>query len=300
MRFSNELEDTVNITADASKSRLDAFISAKTGRSRAFVQALAEAGHITVNGVPASKSYKIKENDAVQVNIYKEQAPDLTPKDIEIDVLFDCAEYAVINKPAGLTVHPAPGNYDSTLVNALLHKFNIKDDNDFRPGIVHRLDKDTSGLIIIAKNRDARQALAEMFASRTVDKRYLAVCFGIAKFNNKIIDAPIARSRFDRKKMTVDHQGREAKSEIFVLKQMKNSFLAEIKIYTGRTHQIRVHTAHINHPILGDEVYGGKNTQNKGISRQALHSWKLSFTSPFTKEVMNFEAEMPDDMKKLV
>jgi 23S rRNA pseudouridine1911/1915/1917 synthase len=225
--------------------------------------------------------------------------PALTPQKIDFGIIYEDENMLVIDKPAGLTVHPAPGQPDGTLVNGLLYHCSIEDSNDLRPGIVHRLDKDTSGLILAAKNRDAREKLASMFMERTVDKRYLAFCWGVPGTDHFIIEQSIGRHPVDRKRMTVREDGRYAKSEIFVKERFKNTFLAEIKIYTGRTHQIRVHMAHAGFPVLDDQVYGGKQNRGFKINRQALHSWKLAFKSPFAHKDFAFTAPLPNDMALL-
>jgi len=296
-RFTDNIEDSFEIVAEGDHKRADAFLADETGKSRSLISDLMEQGFVTVNGAPCIKKYKVKSGDVFEIKMPKEEAPSLEPKDIPFDVIHETDSYVVINKPAGLTVHPAPGNFDNTLVNALLFRFNINDDNDFRPGIVHRLDKDTSGLIIVAKDRDSREKLAKMFADRLVDKRYYALCQGNPKWDHKIIEAPIGRHKTNRKKQAVTEEGRDAKSEVWVKERHDRFFAAEIKIYTGRTHQIRVHMAHINCPLMGDEVYGNKSAKGFKINRQALHSWKLAFKCPFTGEDVSYEAPIPEDMK---
>ncbi len=277
----SEIERTVKLTAEADGGRLDAFIADNSDITRSFAERLVTDGRVTVNGVLKQKKYKVKQGDYIYIEVPKEEVPDLTPVKMDINIIYDCADYAVIDKPAGITVHPAPGHAEDTIVNAMLAEFDISDENDLRPGIVHRLDKDTSGIMLIAKNRNAREKLSTIFAEREIDKRYLAICWGNPK--KKIIffiEEPIGRHRKDRKKMCVREDGRYAKSEITVLKRSDTSFLAEIRIYTGRTHQIRVHMSHAGHPLAGDEVYGNKQSLKLPIARQALHSHRLSFFKP--------------------
>ena len=221
--------------------------------------------------------------------------PSLTPQNIPFDIILNKENYAVINKPAGLTVHPAPGNYDNTLVNALLYTFVIEDDdNDFRPGIVHRLDKDTSGLMIIAKNAEYRMKLSELFLNRNITKKYLALCHGTPAFLEKKIEAPIGRDKYNRQKMAVRDDGKTAVSHFKVLEKYKRAFLAEVTIFTGRTHQIRVHAANMGHSLIGDCLYGGREFY--GFKRQALHSAFLEFKEPDTNELISISLQLPEDM----
>jgi 23S rRNA pseudouridine1911/1915/1917 synthase len=295
-----DIEKTIEITAESDAVRLDAFIAENSEISRSFAERLVAEGLVTVNNEVKPKKYKVRKNDVVSISIPKDEVPELLPVKMDITILYDCENYAVIDKPAGLTVHPAPGHFDDTLVNAMLAEFEISDENSLRPGIVHRLDKDTSGVMIVAKTRDAREKLAKVFADRGVDKRYLAVCAGCAKKERFIIEEPIGRHPKDRKKMCVREDGKYARSEVTVLKQGDGAFLAEIRIYTGRTHQIRVHMCHTGYPLAGDEVYGNRQSQRLPISRQALHSHSLSFCDPFTNEKVTFQSEVPPDMRELI
>lgn len=291
---------TINLKAEISGERLDAFIASNSDISRSHAEKLIAEGQVTVNGSPREKKYKVKAGDDISVVIPPEKMPDMTPVEMNLKVVYECEHYAVIDKPAGVTVHPAHGTGADTIVNGLLHQFDIKDDNDVRPGIVHRLDKDTSGLLLVAKNREAREKLSRMFADRTVDKKYLAVCAGVPKKMNFIAEFPVGRSRKDRKKMAVEDGGKYAKSEITVLKLLKGAFLAEVKIYTGRTHQIRVHMSHLGYPLAGDSVYGNRISTAMPISRQALHSWHLSFIDPFDNTQKSFLSHIPEDMAALI
>lgn len=295
-----DIEKTISLTAEADGGRLDAFIADNSDITRSFAEKLVAEGFVTVNGENKLKKYKVKTGDSVYIEVPREEVPELTPVKMDIDIIYDSPEFAVIDKPAGITVHPAPGHADDTIVNAMLAEFEITDDNDLRPGIVHRLDKDTSGLMLVAKNRGAREKLAKIFADREVDKRYLAVCWGRPKEDRFIIEEPIGRHRRDRKKMCVREDGRWAKSEITVLKRSESAFIAEIRIFTGRTHQIRVHMSHAGFPLAGDEVYGNRQSQMMPIGRQALHSWRLSFRNPFTNEMAVFESSLPQDMRELI
>jgi len=296
----NTFDREIEISAEEDAGRLDAFIADNSDISRSFAEKLICEGHVYVNEEIKQKKYKVKEGDLIKICVPKEPVPDLTPVKMDINIIYDCEHYAVIDKPAGITVHPAPGHYSDTIVNAMLAEFEISDENDLRPGIVHRLDKDTSGLMIVAKNRNAREKLAKIFADRQVDKRYLSVCWGRPKSDKFVIEEPLGRHNKNRKKMCVTEDGRYAKSEIRVLKRGDNVFLAEVRIYTGRTHQIRVHMSHAGYPIAKDEVYGNRQSVKMPIQRQALHSWKLSFEDPFTNEISSFESAIPADMKELI
>jgi 23S rRNA pseudouridine1911/1915/1917 synthase len=293
MPENREFEQEIEIAVDEQGKRLDAYLAENSDLSRSFAEKL-------VNGEVKAKKYKVKKGDYIYICVPREEVPNLVPRKMDIDIVYDCDNYAVINKEAGLTVHPAPGHYDDTLVNAILAEFDISDENDLRPGIVHRLDKDTSGLLLVAKNRTAREKLSTLFAERCIDKTYLAICYGNPKEDHFFVEEPIGRHQKDRKKMSVRPDGRAAKSEITVLKRLKGSFLAQIKIYTGRTHQIRVHMSHMGFPLAGDDVYGTKLSMKIPIKRQALHSWKLSFVDPFSGDLVNYEAPVPLDIEELI
>lgn len=287
-------------TADISGERADVCGARLTGAARTIISDLISAGLFFVNGRVPKKSDKIKTGDVIEVHFQPEKMPDLTPKNIPFDIVIDMPFYAVIDKPAGLTVHPAPGHYDDTLVNALLFAFNIDDsENGVRPGIVHRLDKDTSGLLVVAKNAAARGKLSRLFGDRLIEKKYLAICKGSPKFDEKRVEAPLGRDTVNRKRMAVRASGgKEAVSVFRVLERYNGAFLAEVSIYTGRTHQIRVHATYIGHPIIGDVIYGGKGLF--GFGRQALHSHKIAFNDPDTGERISASSNLPQDMLDLI
>lgn len=299
MKFSEETSEVIEFIAEEQGIRLDVLLSTVCGKSRSFVADVISEGLVEINGRIPTKSTKVKKGDHIRVEIPEEEIPTLEPQPVAFDVVFEDEYMIIIDKPAGITVHPAPGSPDGTLVNGLLYRYKIEDNNDFRPGIVHRLDKDTSGLIIAAKNRDAREKLSGLFQNRTVDKRYLAFCWGNPKWDEIIVDEPIGRHPVERKKMSVREDGRAAKSMFIVKERYKNAFLAEVKIWTGRTHQIRVHASHLGYPVLDDNLYGGKHNRGFKIGRQALHSWKLSFKSPFTQKNYEFLSPLPPDMALL-
>ncbi len=277
-------------------ARLDQFLAASVpALSRSRLQALIREGHVTLNGAIVKPNAKLRAADAVAL---AEPAPTpaaTRPEAIALDVLFEDDDLIVLNKPAGMVVHPAAGNWDGTIVNALLHHCPALSGigGTQRPGIVHRLDKETSGCLVAAKNDLAHQALARQFAGREVTKIYLALAAGIFALRSGTIDAPIGRHPVQRKKMTVValDRGRHARTDYRVLAPIAGGTLVECTLHTGRTHQIRVHLKHLGHPILGDEVYG----KRAGFSRQMLHAWKLGFMHPRSGERMNFQAPIPPD-----
>ncbi len=290
----------VLLTADNSGTRLDLFVVQKLPElSRSFIQKLIEDGHITLNGKPARSSLKLKEGDAVSVVIAPPEPTRHQAEDIALDIIYEDADLIVINKPAGMTTHPAPGNPTHTLVNAVLsHLPNLPEaDNAARPGIVHRLDKDTSGLIIIAKTRSALENLSDQFKSRTVKKTYTALLKGGMTPKTGIIDAPIGRDRAHRQKMAVCETGRPARTQYTVLFYYAGYTLVEARPETGRTHQIRVHLACMGHAIVGDVTYGSKS---EIIGRQALHAGRLSFNLPSTGKLVEFTAPLPPDMQSAI
>lgn len=284
--------------------RIDSFIPmVQEDISRSMVQKLIEQKNIKVNGKETKHSYKLKLNDEIEIFVPEAKEINLKAQDIPLNVIYEDNDIIVINKPKGMVVHPANGNPDGTLVNAVMNK--CKDSlsgigGEIRPGIVHRLDKDTSGAIIVAKNDKAHIALSEQLKNHEVKKTYLALVRGIIKENEATINMPIARSKKDRKKMDVDKDGKEAITHFKVLGRYKNKYtLLQINLETGRTHQIRVHLSHIGYPIIGDEVYSnGKNEWN--VSGQCLHAWKLEFNHPITGKKISLEAEFPEYLKNII
>ena len=284
--------------------RIDSFIPmVQEDISRSMVQKLIEQKNIKVNGKETKHSYKLKLNDEIEIFVPEAKEINLKVQDIPLNVIYEDNDIIVINKPKGMVVHPANGNPDGTLVNAVMNK--CKDSlsgigGEIRPGIVHRLDKDTSGAIIVAKNDKAHIALSEQLKNHEVKKTYLALVRGIIKENEATINMPIARSKKDRKKMDVDKDGKEAITHFKVLGRYKNKYtLLQINLETGRTHQIRVHLSHIGYPIIGDEVYSnGKNEWN--VSGQCLHAWKLEFIHPVTGKKISLEAEIPEYLKNII
>jgi 23S rRNA pseudouridine1911/1915/1917 synthase len=289
------------VANEAAGQRLDQFLRGELPEySRAFLQKLIEQGHVAVNGGPAKASYKVRIGDRVRVEIPPPRPLATLPEEIALDVLFEDDDLIVVNKPAGLVVHPAAGNYEHTLVNALLHHCRgalAGIGGVERPGIVHRLDKGTSGCIVVAKTDLAHKALVAQFKSREVKKTYRAVCWGKLARPSGRIETVIGRSERDRKKMSArTSRGRPAVTDYRVLKQFADFALVEVHIHTGRTHQIRVHMAHIGHPVVGDATYGRARSTNISVARPLLHAYKLGFTHPRSQEVVEFTAPVPDDM----
>ena len=294
----------IKINEENVGNRIDSFIPmVQKDISRSMVQKLIEQNDIKVNGKKTKHSYKLKLNDEIEIIIPEAKEIDLKAQDIPLDVIYEDNDIIVINKTKGMVVHPANGNPDGTLVNAVMNL--CKDSlsgigGEIRPGIVHRLDKDTSGAIIVAKNDKAHIALSEQLKNHEIKKTYLALVRGIIKENEATINMPIARSKKDRKKMDVDKDGKEAITHFKVLERYKNKYtLLQINLETGRTHQIRVHLSHIGYPIIGDEVYSnGKNEWN--VSGQCLHAWKLEFKHPITGKKISLEAEIPEYFKNII
>lgn len=270
--------------------------------TRVMAQKLIEQGNVKVNGKNVKTSYKLNENDKVEVEIPEVKEVSIEAQDIPVEVLYEDNDIIVVNKPKGLVVHPANGNPDGTLVNALMKicKGTLSGiGGEIRPGIVHRLDKDTSGVLIVAKNDKAHLALCEQIKNREVKKTYLALTRGIIKENEATINMPIGRSTTDRKKMAVVKTGKEAITHFKVLERFKENTLLEINLETGRTHQIRVHLSQIGYPIVGDMVYS--NGKNKfGVQGQMLHAWKIKFMHPITGKEMEIEAPLPPYFKDVL
>lgn len=285
----------MTIHCEAEGVRLDAFLAEQAEMTRSAAQKLIEQGAVLVNGAAARKNYKTKVGDTVQVDIPEPEPVEIVPEDIPLDVRYEDEDVIVINKPKGLVVHPAPGHWSGTLVNGLMH--HCRDslsgiNGELRPGIVHRIDMDTSGLLIVAKNDFSHNALAGQLKDHSLSRVYEAVAVGNIRADSGKIAAPIGRHPVDRKKMAVLQGGREAITHFEVLARYPGYTHLRLKLETGRTHQIRVHLAWQNHPILGDAVYGkGKGL---GLDSQCLHARSLSFRHPRTGEMVTVESELPD------
>lgn len=284
-----------------SGKRIDKYLNENTEYTRSKIQKMIENGNILVNDVKVKDSYKVKENDYITIEAL-EETTDILPENIPLDIYYEDDDLIVVNKPSGMVVHPAPGNYTGTLVNALIYHTNnlSKVNTNIRPGIVHRIDADTSGLLLVAKNDKSHNILAEAIQKKEVVREYIALVEGIIMEDTATIDAPIGRDKKDRKKMTVTSENsKDAVTHIRVLERYKDSTLIRCKLETGRTHQIRVHLSYIGHPVVNDPVYGHKKLIDKDFG-QMLHAEKLGFVHPTTKEYMEFTTEPPKRFQEIL
>ena len=285
------------LIADRGGERVDAFLARCGELTRSAAQKLMEEGRVTRDGAPVKKNEKTAPGQELCVDIPDAQPVDIVPQDIPLDVVYEDEHVIVVNKPVGMVVHPAPGHPDGTLVNALLHHCGSSlsgINGELRPGIVHRIDRDTSGLIIAAKNDAAHLALAAQLQDHTLARTYAAVAVGGFKEDEGTVNAPIGRHPIDRKKMAIDRKnGREAVTHWSVAERYPGYTLIECRLETGRTHQIRVHMAYLGHPLLGDVVYGAKKPY-PGLAGQCLHARKLKFIHPATGEAVEVECPLPE------
>jgi len=292
-------DSLIRLKADSDGARLDKWINERQPDiSRTQAQRLIQEGLVSVNGMSARPSVRIARGDEVTIDLPPRPASTLTPEDIPLTIVYEDDDLLVVDKPPGLTVHPAPGHSGHTLANAIVSRLAQPDTGDRqRPGIVHRLDKDTSGLIIVAKNSRAHYDLAGQFKRREVSKVYLALVKGRVTPRVGVIEAPIGRDRSHRERMAIADavHGREARTGYRVLKYVGNFSFLEMRPETGRTHQIRVHLAAIGHPVVGDKVYG---TASEVVSRQFLHAHRLRFRLPATGQTVEFRSELPEDLKQ--
>ena len=294
--------EVVTAGAEDAGARIDVCLAAKLGVSRSNMQKLLEEGRVKRGDKVLKANYKVREGEVYTVDIPEPEPIEAVPEDIPLDIIYEDDDVVVLNKARGMVVHPAPGNYTGTLVNALLyHCKNLSGINSaIRPGIVHRLDKDTSGIMIVAKNDAAHIALSQQIQSKTAVRTYLAVVRGNIKTDSGTIETQIARDKNDRKKMAVVKDGgREAITDYEVLERFGKYTLVRCKLRTGRTHQIRVHMEYLGYPLVGDPKYSPMKTPF-AIKGQALHSHTLEFTHPRTGERMKFEAPLPEDMHKII
>ena len=294
---------SLTVARASAGTRLDLFLASELAQfSRARLQALIRDGSVLLNGKPARPRELVRTDDQIELTepaIVKIETQQ--PEAIPLEILFEDDDLLVLNKPVGLVVHPGAGNREHTLVNALLaHCTNLSGiGGEERPGIVHRLDKDTSGCLVVAKNDTTHRELSKQFAERTTQKTYLALVVGIPKKSRGTIDAPIARHPVHRQRMRVSQRrGREAKTDYRVVQSGADMSLVECVLHSGRTHQIRVHLHHLGHPVLGDRLYGAR--QASRAPRQMLHAWKLGFLHPHTGQAMSFEAPVPDDFAEVM
>ena len=289
-------------TAEDVGTRVDKFLAESDSTlSRSAVQKLIDNEMVLCNSKTVSKNYKLKENDELTVIVPKPVELDVEPEDISLEIVYEDDDLLVVNKPKGMVVHPAAGNYTGTLVNALLFhcKGRLSSINGvIRPGIVHRIDKNTSGLLIVAKNDNSHNKLAEQIKAHSFTREYMAVVTGRFKEKSGTIDAPIGRSKYDRKKMCVTElNSKNAVTHYEVRNEYANCSLVKFRLETGRTHQIRVHCAYIGHAVYGDDVYG---KAVKGLDGQCLHAKKIGFVHPTTDEYMEFDSELPEYFKKIM
>ncbi len=281
--------------------RIDKFLVENTEYTRSKIQKMIDNDCILVNGKSIKSSYTLKAGDQIEVKDYEENT-DILPENIPLDIYYEDDDLIVVNKPSGMVVHPAPGNYTGTLVNALMyHTNNLSTVNsNIRPGIVHRIDADTSGLLLVAKNDKAHNILAEAIQKKEVVREYIALVEGVIKEDTATIDAPIGRDVNNRKKMCVTgDNSKEAVTHIRVLERFSDATLIRCKLETGRTHQIRVHLSYIGHPVVNDPVYGRRKLINPKFG-QMLHAEKLGFVHPTTKEYMEFTSPVPDEFTKIL
>ena len=283
--------------------RLDVYLSSQLGdMSRSYIQKIVKDKKVKVNDKEEKAKYLVKEDDKVVIEIPAPKLLEVTPQDIPIEIVYEDSDLLIINKQQDMVVHPAPGNYENTLVNAILYhcRDNLSSINGIiRPGIVHRIDKDTSGLLMIAKNNNAHNSLAEQLKDHSITREYEFICHGVVKEDTITVDKPIGRNPKDRLKMAIVKDGRNAVTHFEVVERYENFTHMRARLETGRTHQIRVHALSINHPLLGDVVYGPKSNKFK-TNGQTLHAKKLGFIHPSSKEYVEFDSELPKYFKDIV
>jgi 23S rRNA pseudouridine1911/1915/1917 synthase len=303
--YLNMDEILIQVLPEQEGKRLDLFLTEfsdtnKLGLSRTILQRLIKDGKVFINSQPKKKPHhKIFSGDCVQVIIPEKERTECLPEEIPLEIIYEDADLLVINKQSGMVVHPAPGNLKHTLVNALLGRLMpLSDINKNRPGIVHRLDKETSGLLIIAKNNASHLNLAKQFAQHTIQKKYIAIVCGRVQFDEDLIDAPIGRDPLRRKNMAISFLAntKYAKTYYRTLKRTDKFSLLELRPFTGRTHQLRVHLAHLGHPILGDVKYG----KNKNFPRLALHAKEIGFVHPSAGKQMHFTSQIPQEFQDFI
>ena len=294
---------TITVGSEDAGSRLDSWLASVDDPdmreklvSRSAIQKVIAEGNVLVNGSTAKKNMVLKAGDVIDMEVPELKTLEAVPQDVPIDIVYEDTDVIVVNKPQGMVVHPAPGNPDGTLVNGILyHCRDLSGINGvIRPGIVHRIDKDTSGLLVICKNDAAHNGLAEQFAEHSITRVYYAVVRGVIKDDSGTIDRPIGRDPKDRKKFCVtEKNSKRAVTTYEVIERFKDYTLISLRLHTGRTHQIRVHMASVGHPVAGDPVYGG-NRKDHGLSGQCLHAKVLGFVHPSTGEYMEFDSELPE------
>ena len=291
----------MEIKANESDVRIDKYLASVTDYSRETITKMIEESYILVNNKVIKPSYKVKENDSILIKDGFVKEMNLEATKMDIDIVYEDEYLMVINKPSGLVVHPGAGNFNNTLVNGLLYyNKTLSKGEDFRPGVVHRLDKDTSGLMLVAKDDKAHEILADDFKNKRIHREYIALLDGVFPQEKAIVDAPIGRSKEFFDKMEVRSDGKKAITNIEVLKKYKDYTLVKLVLETGRTHQVRVHMASIGHPLLGDAVYGPAKCPFKNLQGQTLHAKILGIIHPRTGEYMEFDAPLPDYFNNLL
>ncbi|MGN0371283.1 MAG: RluA family pseudouridine synthase [Enterocloster sp.] len=285
--------------------RIDKYLAqACDNLSRSYIQKLLKSGQVLVNGLPVKASFVVEEDDRIELDIPEAVEPEIEPEPMDLDILYEDQDVILINKPKGMVVHPAAGHYSHTLVNGLMYhcRGQLSGINGvMRPGIVHRIDMDTTGVLIACKNDMAHNSIAAQLKEHSITRRYQAIVHGSLREENGTIDEPIGRHPVERKKMCINHSsGRNAVTHYRVLKHLKQFTHVECRLETGRTHQIRVHMASIHHPLLGDQVYGPAKCPVAGLQGQTLHAGVLGFVHPRTGEYMEFSAPLPDYFEKLL
>ena len=293
----------MEIRSDVENIRIDKYLILKLDYSRSKIQKMIETENILVNDKAIKNNYKLKLNDLIDINDFYQEEIDIVGENIPLDIYYEDDDLIVVNKPSGMVVHPAPGNYTGTLVNALIYHCNNNlshINGDIRPGIVHRIDADTSGLLLVAKNDFSHNYLAEQISKKKVLRKYIALVQGVIEEDTATIDAPIGRDKNNRKKMCVtDENSKDAVTTIRVLERYRTSTLIECILNTGRTHQIRVHMNYINHPVVNDPVYGYNKLDDKDFG-QMLHAETIGFIHPRTNKYMEFTSPVPDKFKEIL
>lgn len=291
------------VSEEEEGDRLDVYLSNQLGdMSRSYVQKIIKDQKVKINSKVEKSKYLVKKSDEIEVEIPAPKVLEVIPQDIPIDIVYEDKDFLIVNKKQGMVVHPAPGNYENTLVNAVLYHCEDKlssINGIIRPGIVHRIDKDTSGLLMIAKNNNSHNFLAEQLKDHSITREYEFICHGVVKEDKITVDKPIGRNPKDRLKMAVVKDGKRAVTHFEVIERFENFTHVRATLETGRTHQIRVHSLYINHPLLGDPLYGPKNSKFK-LDGQTLHARKLGFIHPTTKEYVEFNSELPDYFQDII
>lgn len=292
------------VEAENTGTRIDKFLSEEFEEfSRSYLQGLIQLGNITVNQKPVKANYKLNTNDRLELIIPEVKEQEIAAENIPLDILFEDEDIIVVNKPKGMVVHPAAGHYSGTLVNALM--YHCKDhlsgiNGELRPGIVHRIDMNTTGVLVVCKNDFAHRKIAEQLSVHSITRKYEAICYNAFREENGTVDAPIGRNSIDRKKMAIDKKnGRRAVTHYHIIKNYKNFAHIECQLETGRTHQIRVHMASIGHPLLGDDVYTSAKSPYR-LEGQTLHARVLGFLHPRTNQYIEFEAPLPEYFTKIL